>query len=886
MNLPTDRSLPLFPSYQGSTQYLELSPDFMEALEQFSQREGATLFMTLIATFQTLLYRYTHQTDIVIGSPIANRNRSEIENLIGFFVNTLVLRTDFSDNPIFKEILGRVKEVTLGAYSHQDLPFEKLVEELKPERNLAQNPLFQVVFGYENSPMTALDLPDLTVSSLNYELKTTRFDLEFHLWKCSEGFRSLWGGDRWQYSQGIRGVVVYNTDLFDADTVNRMSEHFKILLNQIINNPNEKVDNLSILTQAEQDQLLQQWNSTKTDYPQNQCIHQLFEAQVQQHPDQIAIRFSGQSLTYQELSDRSNQFAHYLQKLGVNSEAIIGICLEPSLEMIIAMLGILKAGGVYLPLDPSYPSERLKFMVEDAKVAILITHSLIINQWESSVNSTLICLDQDWEIITQEPSQNPINQTTAENLAYIIYTSGSTGQPKGVAVPHKAVIRLVRNTNYIELLSSDKIAQVSNTSFDAATFEIWGALLNGAELIGINRDILLFPEEFARKIQKEQITVLFLTTALFQQMARIVPQAFASLRYLLFGGELVDIRWVKKVLKHNPPQHFLHVYGPTENTTFSSYYLIQDLPELMTSLPIGRPISNTTIYILDQQLNPVPVGITGEIYLGGDGLARGYLNRPQLTAEKFISRILTDDKTDLVNSLISNSRLYKTGDLACYLTDGNIKYMSRIDNQVKIRGFRIELGEIEAILSQHSGVLEAVVTVQEDIPGEKQLIAYLIANSQQQITPTELRQFLKQKLPDYMIPSAYLFLDFFPLTPNGKINRNALPKIDALTFNLEENYVAPSTKIEATLVEIWSKILGKEQLGIHDNFFELGGHSLLATQLVSRIRDTFKIELSVRNLFESPTVAGLAMQIETIFWVKQSLDSSENVLTQREEMEF
>ncbi|MGL5132597.1 MAG: condensation domain-containing protein, partial [Planktothrix sp.] len=351
LNLPTDRGLPLFPSYQGSTQYLELSPDFMEALEQFSQREGATLFMTLIATFQTLLYRYTHQTDIVIGSPIANRNRSEIENLIGFFVNTLVLRTDFSDNPTFKEILGRVKEVTLGAYSHQDLPFEKLVEELKPERNLAQNPLFQVVFGYENSPMTALDLPDLTVSSLNYELKTTRFDLEFHLWKCSEGFRSLWGGDRWQYSQGIRGVVVYNTDLFDADTVNRMIEHFKILLNQIINNPNEKVDNLSILTQAEQDQLLQEWNSTKTDYPQDLCIHQIFEAKVKQYSDQIAVSFSGQHLTYQELNDCSNQLAHYLQKLGVNSEVIVGVCLEPSLEIIIAILGIIKAGGVYLPLD-------------------------------------------------------------------------------------------------------------------------------------------------------------------------------------------------------------------------------------------------------------------------------------------------------------------------------------------------------------------------------------------------------------------------------------------------------------------------------------------------------------------------------------------------------
>ncbi|MGL4503217.1 MAG: non-ribosomal peptide synthetase, partial [Planktothrix sp.] len=476
--------------------------------------------------------------------------------------------------------------------------------------------------------------------------------------------------------------------------------------------------------------------------------------------------------------------------------------------------------GVYLPLDPSYPSERLKFMVEDAKVALLITHSLIINQWESSVNSTLICLDQDWENINQEPAQNPINQTTAENLAYIIYTSGSTGQPKGVAVPHQAVIRLIVNPNYINLTATDKIAQVSNISFDAATFEIWGALLNGAQLIGINRDILLSPEEFARKLQQENITVLFLTTALFQQMARIVPQAFTCLRYLLFGGETVDLRWVRKILKQNPPQNFIHVYGPSENTTFSSYYIIQSLPESMTSLPIGRPISNTSLYILDQQLNPVPIGIVGEIYLGGDGLARGYLNRPELTTEKFITNFNNEKK------------LYKTGDLACYLTDGNIKFLGRIDDQVKIRGFRIELGEIEAILNQHRGVAEAVVMVQEDIPGEKLLMAYIIPNPQQQITNTELRQFLKQKLPDYMIPSAYLFLDSFPLTPNGKINRNSLPKIDALNLDLEENYIEPGTEIEAKLVEIWAKILGKKKLGIHDNFFELGGHSLLATQLV------------------------------------------------------
>ncbi len=639
---PTSREVPVEHLYRGATQFLELSPSLSAALEKLSQQEGVTLFMTLLAAFQILLYRYTQQEDIVLGSPIANRNRSEIEGLIGFFVNTLVLRTDLSGNPTFQELLARVREVTLGAYAHQDLPFEKLVEELHPERSLSRHPLFQVVFGFENAPMEALELPGLTLSSLNIEVKTTRFDLEFLLWQGSEDFRSFWG-ERWEHSQGIRGVVVYNTDLFDEGTISRMLGHFRTLLEGIVANPQVRIANLPLLSDAERHQLLVEWNDTFADYPQDRCIHQLFEEQVERSPDATAIVFEDKQLTYRELNDRSNKLAHYLQKLGVGSEVPVGICMERSVEMIVGLLGILKAGGAYLPLDPSYPQERLSFILEDARVPVLLTQQHLVERLGAH-ESRVVYLDDSWNAIAQESPENPTSSVTSDRLAYVIYTSGSTGKPKGVAVPHKAVNRLVFNTNYIKLDSSDKIAQVSNTSFDAATFEIWGALLYGAQLIGISTDVTLSPHEFALQLRQDGISVLFLTTALFQELARAVPQAFESLKYLLFGGEAVDPRWVKKVLKTGPPQRLLHVYGPTEATTFSSFYWVQEVSDEATSISIGRPISNAQIYLLDGQLQPVPIGVTGELYIGGDGLARGYVNRPELTSEKFISNPFVNEK--------------------------------------------------------------------------------------------------------------------------------------------------------------------------------------------------------------------------------------------------
>lgn len=879
LHLPTDKPRPAIQSYQGATQFLELPLKLIDALEKLSQQEGVTLFMTLVAAFQTLLYRYTHQEDIALGSPIANRNRSEIEGIIGFFVNSLVIRSNLSENPTFRELLGRVREVTLGAYSHQDLPFEKLVEELHPERNLSHHPLFQVVFGFQNAPMSSLELPGLVPSFMNIDLKKTRFDLELHLWKCSEDFRSLWGGN-WEYSEGLRGVMVYNTDLFDKANISRMVEHFKTLLSAIVANPEERIANLPLLSEAELHQVLVEWNNTQADYPQDKCIHQLFEKKVQEYPDSIAVNFANEQLTYQELNTRSNKLAHHLQKIGVCSEVLVGICISQSIEMIVGLLGILKAGGAYVPLDSSYPQERLNFMLEDAQVSVLLTQENLLKHFEG-FSKLIISIDKDWEIITQEKQDNPESNLNSDNLAYVIYTSGSTGKPKGVAVPHKAVNRLVCNTNYIKLLPSDQVAQASNTSFDAATFEIWGALLNGAQLVGVSKDITLSPHEFTLKLREKGISILFLTTALFQQITRDVPQAFATLKYLLFGGETVDKRWIKKILQSGAPKHLIHVYGPTENTTFSSYYCVQELPSA-TSLPIGIPISNTQIYILDSHLQLVPIGVTGELYMGGEGLAREYLNRTELTAEHFSTHTFSKKL---------KTRLYKTGDLARYLPDGNIEFLGRIDNQVKIRGFRIELSEIEAVLNQHPAVRETIVIVGEDVPDDKYLIAYIVPNQEQipmqevQSFASLLRQFLKEKLPEYMMPRAYVILESLPLTPNGKVDRRALPMPDTISFN-NQDYVAPRSQVEELLAQIWAKVLGKKQVGVHDNFFELGGHSLLATQLSSRIRDTFQIDLPVRNLFEAPTVEQLARCIDTMCWTAKGLDKGETTSQEREDVEF
>ncbi len=819
--LPTDRPRPAIHTTNGATIAFDLDREICQVLQNWSQQAESTLFMTLFTAFNVLLHRYSGQDDILVGAPIANRQQQELENLIGFFANTLVLRTDLTGNPSFQDLVSRVKATTLAAYSHQDLPLEMLVEALKPERDLSSTPLFQVMFVLHNAPETELQLPGMTISPVALTSQTAKFDLTLSIEVTAEG---------WE------GSMEYNTDLFDASTIHRWIGHFQTLLAAIAANPQQQIGNLPLLTAAEQ--------------PKPQPVvplaalglHQLFEQQVLEQPMAVAVVYEEQQLTYRELNTRANQLAHHLQQLGVQPGDLVGIYLERSTHLIVGMLGILKAGAAYLPLDPSYPTERLSFMLDDAQVAVILSQTAL---WDNRPPHTghWVCLDHDPALLTA--SVDNLNCLIAPtDLAYVIYTSGSTGQPKGVAVPHRAVQRLVLNTNYIQLTSADRIAQAANAAFDAATFEIWGALLNGAQLVGISSEVALSPNRLAQYLTSQRITVLFLTTALFNQIVQFAPQGLGGLRYLLFGGEAVDPQWVRSLLTNHPPQHLLHVYGPTENTTFSTWYPVTAVADQAVTVPIGQAITNTQVYLLDRYQQPVPVGIPGEIYLGGLGLATGYLHRSELTASRFVP--------DLADPA---SVLYRTGDLARYLPDGNIEYLARLDRQVKIRGFRIELGEIEQAILQHPAIQEVVVIA----PAERsdQLVAYIVSDSAAPTT-AELRQFLP--LPAYMLPSVVMALAKLPLTPNGKVDRPALPAPD-WGKRSETAYIAPGNELEESIAKVWRAVLQLDQVGINDNFFDLGGHSLLLVELNQRLQLSLTRDISLMEMFEYPTVAALAQHL-------------------------
>lgn len=841
LDLPTDRPRSSIQSIKGAHYTHFLSKRLTQALKRFSQQESVTLFMTLLAVFKVLLHRYTHQTDIAVGTPIAGRTHTEIENLIGFFVNTLVLRTDLSGNPPFSAFLNQVRETTLNAYDHQDIPFEKLVQELKVERDPSGSPLFRVAFALQNMPRHQLTLQGLSLTSIDVDTATAKFDVTVHIM---------------EENSGLRVMVKYNTDLFNTETINRMMKHYEHLLAAVVEYPEKQVSELPLLSEKEHHQLLIEWNNTGTDYPKDRCVHPLFEARVERTPDAVALVCGDRQLTYRQLNDQSNRLAHYLKNLGVRHASLVGVCLERSIEMIVGFLGILKAGGAYVPLDMSYPKVRLRFMVKDSQIAALITRRDLFAEKQlvfgSSASVKIVCVDRDWDAISRENETNPTMSGTAESLAYITYTSGSTGSPKGVVIPHRAITRLIVNTNYIQLDASDVIAQASNASFDAATFEIWGALLNGSRLEIIPPELLLSPSDFEMYIKQQGITVLFLTTALLNEFAQQNPSAFGSLRSLLFGGEAAKPRWIKEVQTKGAPSQLIHVYGPTENTTFTTWHPVRNTPEDATTIPIGRPVANTQLYVLDEHLNPLPVGVPGELYIGGDGLARGYLNRPELTAEKFIPNPF--DKS-------SESRLYRSGDRVRYLPDGNIEFLGRLDHQVKIRGFRIELGEIEATLEQHPAVRECAVTVRENLNDSMQLVAYVKQN-QNGTSIIELRRFLNERLPGYMVPGSFLNLEALPRTSTGKIDRIALSGLSTSRNDPEGAYVAPRTPTEKILAEIWAEVLGLDRVGIDDNFFELGGHSLLSIKLISHIEKDLRKRLRVASLFQLSTVRQLADSID------------------------
>ncbi|WP_293118322.1 non-ribosomal peptide synthetase [Moorena sp. SIO4G3] len=832
LELPTDRPRPAVQTYQGSSFKFELNPELTTRLRSLSQQSGATIFMSLLAVFGILLYRYSSQEDIIIGSAIANRSRRELEPLIGFFLNTIVLRIDLSRNPSFLELLSRVRQVALDGYAHQDLPFEQLVEVLKPERSLSHSPLFQVMFALHNANEQKAELPELNLTALDIETVTSKFDLTLLIKETDGGFQAN---------------LEYNTDLFDETTIVRMAGNFQTLLEGIVANPQAQVSKLPLLTTAERQQLLVEWNNTFVDYPQDKCIHQLFEEQVEKTPDAIAVMYENQHLTYSELNGRANQLAHYLRSVGVEADVLVGLCVERSLEMIVAILGILKAGGAYVPLDPKYPQERLSFILEDTQVKVLLTQEKFLESLPQH-QGRIVCLDTDWQRINQANQDNFNSTASSENLAYVIYTSGSTGQPKGVEVVHRGVNRLLFGVNYVHLDATDRFLQMAPISFDASTFEIWGALLHGARCV-------LFPENIPTaknlraEIHKHGITILWLTAAVFNSIIDDDPQALSGIKQLLIGGEALSVAHVQKALETLPLTTIINGYGPTESTTFTCYYPIsRQLETTIESIPIGRPIANTQIYILDESLQPLPVGVPGELHIGGAGLARGYLNRPELTQEKFISNLFSADL---------DSRLYKTGDKARYLSDGNIEFLGRIDNQVKIRGFRIELGEIEAVLGQHPAVRETVVVARKDAD-QKRLVAYIVSEQKEELTSSQLRQFLKQKLPDYMIPSGFIFLDKLPLTPNGKVDRRALPELDTSNRPQDAGFVSPRNSRELQLSQIWSDLLNVNPVGVKNNFFDLGGHSLLAVRLMARIKQQFGTDLPLATLFTEPTIENQA----------------------------
>ena len=837
LHLPTDRPRPAVQTFRGAKTSFCIPTHLTKALKALSQKEDVTLFMTLLAAFKTLLYRYTGSEDIAVGSPIANRNRIEIEGLIGFFVNTLVLRTDLSNNPTFRTLLSRVSDVALGAYTHQDVTFEQLVEELHPQRDLSNTPLFQVMFGLQNAPISALELSGLKLSFLGRNPGTAKFDLTLFIEEAAEE---------------LIGVLEYNTDLFEAATINRMAGHFQQLLEGIVANPDRPLSELPMLTEAERQQLLVEWNQTQVDYPKDYCIHELFEAQVERTPDAIAVVFEDQQLTYRELNAKANQLAHYLQTLGVGPEVLVGICVERSLEMAIGLLGILKAGGAYVPLDPAYPQERLTFMLEDAQVPVLLTQQYLADKLPPH-NTQTICLDTNINEIAQYSQENPISGVNSNNLIYVIYTSGSTGKPKGVMNTHRGLCnRLLWMQDTYHLTVSDRVLQKTPFSFDVSVWEVFWPLMNGACLViaqpGGHQDSTYL----VKLIHTEQITTIHFVPSMLQVfLEERGLETCSCLKRVICSGEALSLELQKRFFARLDAELY-NLYGPTEAAIDVTYWHCQrqsDLP----NVPIGRPIANTQIYLLDAQKELVPIGIPGELHITGEGLARGYLNRAELTAEKFIPNPFSDD---------TEARLYKTGDLARYRPDGNIEYLGRIDYQVKVRGFRLELGEIEAVLSQHQGVRDAVVVVREDKPGSQSLVAYVVPSSKPAPTIAQLRRFLIEKLPNYMVPTAFVLLETLPLTPNGKVDRRALPAPEPTRPESTVSWVPPRTPVEEMLASIWSQVLGIEQVGIYDNFFELGGHSLLVTQVISQIRKVFGVDLPVRCLFEAPTIASLLDYVE------------------------
>lgn len=836
-DLPIAKPRPLHPSYEGSVDTLLLPDALTRALKKLSHAQGSTLFLTTMAAFKTLLFRYTNEADLVLGSPVANRTKLEIEDLVGCFVNTAIFRTQLSGELTFAEVLSRVKEGALETYEYQDIPFEKVVEELQPERALDRNPLVQILFMCHKANIQPIVLPDISFNPFLVDRKGAQFDMTFYLLERNEG---------------LRVGCEYRGDLFDQPDIRRFLEHYQTLLYGIVSDPDVPISELPFFTSEERHELLVDWNDTAVDYPNDNAIHQLFEEQVRRTPEAVAIVFGEDRVTYSELNRRANQMAHHLRAKGVGPEVLVGICVERSLEMIVWILGILKAGGAYVALDPGYPEERKQFMLDDSEAAVLLTTEKLVDGL-GMYRGEVVLVDLNSEMIDQQPAGNPDSSTGPDNLAYVIYTSGSTGRPKGVAIEHRSTVALLSWAGSVfDAKQLSGVLASTSICFDLSIYEMFVPLSCGGTII-LAENVLHLPTIPA----VNEVTLINTVPSAIVELLRIdgVPPSVTTIN---LAGEPLKTSLVRQIYELGTVKKVFDLYGPSEDTTYSTYTL-RDTGKAT----IGRPISNTQAFILDRYLQPVPVGIPGELYLAGDGLARGYLNRRELTEERFISNPFSSDPA---------SRIYKTGDMARFLADGRIEYLGRQDNQVKIRGFRIELGEIESVISQYEDVREVVVAAREGQEGDKNLAAYMVSGSDSKIEPAELRSFLRQKLPDYMIPSAFVQLERMPLTPNGKIDRKALPAPERDLALEQEGFEAPRTETEKKLAEIWSEVLSIDNIGVHDNFFDLGGHSLLAIRMFTAIEETFRKSIPLATLFEAGTIEQLASILTISEW--QEPDSS------------
>ncbi|WP_293158417.1 non-ribosomal peptide synthetase [Okeania sp. SIO2C9] len=880
LELPTNSPRPTIRTYNGKSIRRTINLQLSQQIKQLAKTEVVKVEEILLAVFKVLLYRYTGEEDLLVGLLQNRESKPLFPGVIGNFTNVTVIRDSISGNLKFTDFLTQVSKTVFETESYKDYPFALLVQQLKLS-NLSYSPICQAAFGYYkfdklfNAKELELEYYQIPQQKVDFELSLEAIHLEESLlvdWK-------------------------YNSDVLAAETVSQIAEHFQNLLTAIVENPQTEVDKLPILSEREKQQILVEWNNTKTDYPQSKCIHELFEEQVEKTPDAVAVVFAEEKLTYSQLNIKANQLAQYLQKLGAKPETHLGICAERSLEMVVGILGILKAGAAYVPLDSSYPSERLAYMISDAQVSVLLTQESLVTSLPKH-QAQVVCLDKDWEAIAQLPTENLAKVAKPENLGYIIYTSGSTGKPKGVAMSQRALVNLIMWQEQEAIIGEGaKTLQFAPISFDVSFQEIFSTLYSGGTLVLVSQEIRRDSFALMQFMVDNEVDKLFVPFVALQQLATVAAQCqtLPQLREIVTAGEQLQMTPdLIELIKRLPNCRLQNQYGPSESHVVSAYSL-QGAAESWPALPpIGRPIANNQLYIFDRNLKPVPIGVPGELYIGGVGVANGYLNRPDLTAERFINIPLGSplergrlEEISLPSTLErgrlevpalereklqipllqrgvrgDNISLYKTGDLARYLPDGNIEFIGRIDNQVKIRGFRIEIGEIETTISQHPTVKETVVLAREDNPGNKRLVAYIVPETEaNQKTVPQLKQYLKEKLAEYMIPSAFVVLSQLPLTPNGKVNRRALPAPDISSFSESNNFVAPRDDIEGQLAEIWSNILNIHPVGIKNNFFELGGHSLLAVNLMAKIQQRFAKQLPLSTLFTNPTIEDLASLI-------------------------